>query len=76
MNLTQRENLNSHERLVVRVLGRRRVEEVNAYSDQVWREGRKERAWSENGNWWGASLGLAGDLGLEMLCVVCGNSPS
>jgi hypothetical protein len=38
----------------------------------VW----QKRAWSENGNWWGASLGLAGDLGLEMLCVVCGNSPS
>ena len=65
MNITQRENLNSHERLVVRVLGRIRVEEVNAYSDQVWREGRKERAWSENGSQWWASLETSWRLGIS-----------
>jgi hypothetical protein len=39
----------------------------------MWAE--VERARSENGNLWGASLGLAGDLGWGRLLVVYGGDP-
>lgn len=37
-------------------MGKRGVEEVSGYGSQVWKEGRQEKAWSENGSQWRASL--------------------
>jgi hypothetical protein len=46
--------------------------------NQLWEEGRQESTGSKNGNQWGISLGLAGNLGQGRLQELCrgGGDPS
>ena len=46
-----------------RELGERRDEEGNRDGNQMWEESMWEMTGSENRNQWGASLGMAGDMG-------------